>query len=156
MAPIYVLVIVVGSFPLAFRTITYMHSSFIHSCYTPYPPHPHRPDNSNDTWRRVQIMKLLVMQFSPPSRHFIPLRPNILLSTLFSDTLSPNSSFSVRDQFSPPYRTIGKIIISYILISVLSDGRREDEVLGRMAVSATRRQTRRRGSGPNGSKRYQN
>jgi hypothetical protein len=35
------------------------------------PPHPPRLYNS--TWRRVQIMKLLVMQFSPPSRHSIPL-----------------------------------------------------------------------------------
>jgi hypothetical protein len=30
--------------------------------------------NPNYTWRRVQIMKLTFMQFSPPSRHFIPLR----------------------------------------------------------------------------------
>jgi hypothetical protein len=26
------------------------------------------------TWRRVQITKLLIMQFSPLSRHLIPLR----------------------------------------------------------------------------------
>jgi hypothetical protein len=37
------------------------------------PPHPPRLYNSNYTSRRVQIMKLLVMQLSPPSGHSIPL-----------------------------------------------------------------------------------
>jgi polysaccharide pyruvyl transferase WcaK-like protein len=36
--------------------------------------------------------------------------PNILLSTLFSNTLSLCSSLNVRDQVSHPYRTTGKII----------------------------------------------
>jgi hypothetical protein len=45
-----------------------------HSCYMPLPSHPPRLDHSNYTWRRVQIMKLLVMQFSPFSRHLISLR----------------------------------------------------------------------------------
>jgi hypothetical protein len=36
-----------------------------HSCYMPRPPHPPRLGYSNYTWRRVQILKLLVMQFSP-------------------------------------------------------------------------------------------
>jgi hypothetical protein len=38
------------------------------------PSHCPRLDYSNYTWRRVEIMKLLIMQFSLPSRHFIPLR----------------------------------------------------------------------------------
>jgi hypothetical protein len=40
-------------------------------------PHHHHPrlDNSNFTWRRVQIMKLLVIEFSLSSRHSIPLWP---------------------------------------------------------------------------------
>jgi hypothetical protein len=40
---------------------------------------------------------------------------NILLSTLFSDTLSLCSSLSVRDQVSHPYRTTGKITVLCIL-----------------------------------------
>jgi hypothetical protein len=36
------------------------------------------------------------------------LGPNILLSTLFSNTLSLCSSLSVRDQVSHPYKTTGK------------------------------------------------
>jgi len=42
-------------------------------------------------------------------------RPNILLSTLFSNTLSLRSSLSVSDQVSPPYKTTVKIIVMYIL-----------------------------------------
>jgi hypothetical protein len=39
----------------------------------PRPLHPHCLDHSNYTWRRVQVTKLLIMQFSPTSCHFIPL-----------------------------------------------------------------------------------
>ena len=38
-----------------------------------------------------------------------PLGPNILLNTLFSNTLSLRSSLSVGDQVSYPYKTTGKI-----------------------------------------------
>jgi hypothetical protein len=38
------------------------------------PSHPPQLDHSNYTLRRVQIMKLLVIQFSPFFRHLIPLR----------------------------------------------------------------------------------
>jgi hypothetical protein len=71
-------------------------------------------------------MKLLVMQFSPPSRHFTPLRfEYILLSTLFSNTLSLLLSLNVGDQFSHPYKTTGKIIILYILTFKFFESRRE-------------------------------
>jgi hypothetical protein len=48
-----------------------MHSSSPHSCYMPCPSHPPWLDDSNYTWRRVQFMKLLIMQFSSTSCHFI-------------------------------------------------------------------------------------
>jgi hypothetical protein len=41
------------------------------------------------------------------------LGPNILLSTLFSKTLSLHSSLHVSDQVSQPYKTTGKIIVLY-------------------------------------------
>jgi hypothetical protein len=44
-----------------------------HSCYMPRPSHPSLLDHSNYTWRIVQVMKLLIVQFSPTSCHFIPL-----------------------------------------------------------------------------------
>jgi hypothetical protein len=45
--------------------------------------------------------------------------PLILLSTTFSNTLSPSSFFNVRDQVSHQYKTTGKIRVSYILIFIL-------------------------------------
>jgi len=41
------------------------------------------------------------------------LRPNILLSTLFSNTLSLCPFLSVRDQVSHPYKTTGKTVHVY-------------------------------------------
>jgi len=43
------------------------------------------------------------------------LGPDILLGTLFSNTLSLRSSLNVSDQVSHPYKTTGKIIYLYIL-----------------------------------------
>jgi hypothetical protein len=53
--------------------------------------------------------------------------PDILLSTLFSNTLSRCSSLNVTDQVSHPYRTTGKITFLYILIFMFLDSRREDK-----------------------------
>src|SRR5215510_7652142 len=44
------------------------------------------------------------------------LGPNTLLNTLFPNTLSLCSSLSVSDQVSHPYKTMGRIIVLYILI----------------------------------------
>jgi hypothetical protein len=43
-------------------------------CYMPFPPHPPSVYHYNYTWRIVQVMKLVIMQLSPASYHFIPLR----------------------------------------------------------------------------------
>jgi hypothetical protein len=46
----------------------------IHATHTcPAPSHPPSLDNSNYTWQTVQVMKLIIMQFSPTSYQFIPL-----------------------------------------------------------------------------------
>ena len=45
------------------------------------------------------------------------LGPNILLSTVLSNTLSLRSSLSVSDQVSHPYKSTGKIIVLYVLMS---------------------------------------
>ena len=53
---------------------------------------------------------------STPSFTSSLLGPNILLNTLFSNTLSLRSSLNVSDQVSLPYKTRGKIIVLYILV----------------------------------------
>jgi hypothetical protein len=94
---------------LAIPPISYMHSlSLSRSWYMPCPSHPPWLEQSNYTWWNVQVMKLLTMSFSPISCLFVP---NILLSALFSNTLSQGSSLNVRNQVSHPYRTTGKIIV---------------------------------------------
>jgi hypothetical protein len=52
--------------------------------------------------------------------------PDILLSTLFLNTLSLFSSLNIRDQVSHPYRTTGKMIVLYILIFKFFGSRGED------------------------------
>jgi hypothetical protein len=54
--------------------------------------------------------------------------PNILLITLFTNTLSLCSSPKVGNQVSHPYRTTDKIIVLYILIFTILDSRREDKI----------------------------
>ena len=44
------------------------------------------------------------------------LDPNILLNTLFSNTLSLRSSPNVSDQVSHSYKTTGRIIVLYVLV----------------------------------------
>jgi hypothetical protein len=77
------------------------------------PSHPPRLDYSNYTWRRVQITR---SSSSCSILHSPVICPDILLSTLFSNTLSLCTSFNIRDRLSHSCRTTGKIMVLYILI----------------------------------------
>jgi hypothetical protein len=50
---------------------SYMHSSFLHLCYMPCPFSSPWFVHSDFSWQSIQVMKLLIMQLSPTSRHFI-------------------------------------------------------------------------------------
>jgi hypothetical protein len=109
----------VVSFRLAFPPIICIRSSSPHSCYMSHQSHPPRLDYSNYTWWEVQITKLLVMQFSPPSRYLIPLRSKCrprhpvhkhpITSTLqiLSNLRLRNSNFGTRRAFAQSLKTTG-------------------------------------------------
>jgi len=63
------------------------------------------------TWLAVQIMKLLLTQFSPVSCYSSLSGPNTFPSTKFSNTPSLCSSLSVTDPVPHPYKTTGSIIM---------------------------------------------
>jgi hypothetical protein len=73
-------------------------------------------------------MNLLIMHFYSNPIGLSLFGPDILLSNLFSDTLSLCSSLNVRDQVSHPYQITSKIIAFYILIFIFLDSRREDKM----------------------------
>jgi len=58
-----------------------------------------------------------------------PLGPNILVNTLFSNTLSLHFSVNLSDQVSRPYKTTGKIIVIYISVFKSVDIKLEDKRL---------------------------
>ena len=53
---------------------------------------------------------------------------DILLSTLFSNTLSLRSPLNVSDHNSHPYKTTGPIMVLYVLIFILLDNKLEDKI----------------------------
>ena len=84
-------------------------SSLLHTCYKPRPPH-----FLDFITRTVLGVPYRSLSFSLCSfLHLIVtlslLGPNILVSTLFWNTLSLRSSLNIRDQLSHPYKITGKI-----------------------------------------------
>ena len=105
-------------------SLRFPHQNLVHTSPLPHTRYMSRPSHSsrfyhphNIGWA-VQIIKSsLLCNFL-----HLPVTPsllalNILLNTLFSNTLSLRSSLNVSDQVSHPYKTTGKIIVLYILIS---------------------------------------
>jgi hypothetical protein len=80
---------------------------FFLMCATSQPPWL---DHSNYTWRRVQVSSSSLCSFLQPPITSILFSPNILLSTLFSNTLSLCSSLNVRDQVLHTYKSQAKLL----------------------------------------------
>jgi hypothetical protein len=81
-----------GLSPSDFPTNILMHSFLPNSCYMSCPSHPPRLAHSNYTWRRVQVMKLLIIQLSQPSRHLLSKFPTVY-GTLRFFRANKNSQF---------------------------------------------------------------
>jgi len=73
-----------------------------HTCRTSHPFHSSVFQHPNNIWWGVQIMKFLVLQPRPVPVTSSLVGPNILLGTLFSNTLILCSSLSVKYQVSHP------------------------------------------------------
>jgi hypothetical protein len=123
----YVMAFLVVSLLLAFPPVPYMHSSSSHSCYMFCPSQPPSLDHSNYILRQAQALNHLIMQFSQISVTSPLYSSNMLLNTLFSNTLESILFLNVRDQFSHRDRTTGKIVILYTLICMFLDSRRDDK-----------------------------
>jgi hypothetical protein len=74
-------------------------------------------------------MKLSTVQLSPFSHSSSLFGPNILLSTLFLNTVSLCSSLNVRDRISHSHKTTGRIMFLCSLTFVFLDSRWEDKRL---------------------------
>jgi hypothetical protein len=114
-----------GLFPSGL-SIKILYAFFFSPCMS-YPSHPPLLGHSNYTWWKVQVMKLLIMQFPPTSCHLNPTGPIYSPQDDVLNTLSQCSSPNVRGQVSHLYKTIGKIILVYILIFMFFYSRWENK-----------------------------
>jgi len=99
------------SFPLGFPARNFMHFSSFPCVLHPRPSHTSWFDHPNDIWWSIHVMKLIIISFMQPPATSSLLGPNILLSTLFSNTVSLCCSLSMRDQVSHPYRTTDNAVV---------------------------------------------
>jgi hypothetical protein len=97
----------------------YMHFSLPYPCYMPCPSHP--------PWlgKKFKLWSSSLCNFPQPPVTSSPFGPNILVSTLFSNTISLCSYLNVRDQVLHPYRTTGKIIVLVLILTFRWQMRRQ-------------------------------
>ena len=92
----------------------------------PHPSYSSWSDHANSTCEQYRSFSSSLYSSLHSTVTSSLLGPNILLSTLFWNTLSKSSSFNVRDQFSYPYKTIDKITFLCVLIFIILDSKLED------------------------------
>jgi hypothetical protein len=90
--------------------------------------HPPWPSYSNYIWRRVQVMNLLVTQFSPVSYSVTSLGCKYSPQYLVLKNLLPAFFSWCQKRNIIPVQNYGEIIVLHILIFTIVDSRREDEM----------------------------
>jgi hypothetical protein len=63
-------------------------SHLLHTCYMPCPFHSSSFVHMNNIWWAIQIIKLLIMQFSPLPCFLIPIRLQVFSPAPYSQTYS--------------------------------------------------------------------
>jgi hypothetical protein len=115
------------SFSLAFLLTTCTCWYSLHSFHMQRPSHPPRVYYSKYTWRGVQIMKLLVMQFSLSSRHFVllrskhPLQHPVLKRPVYVPPLMSGTKFQHMQNYSLGriYKNISPVLhIKFLLYEI--------------------------------------
>jgi len=91
-----------GDFPSGFPTKT-LYTSLLSPYVLHVPPISSRFDHSNNIGWGVQIIKFLIMWFSPIPYSLVPLRPKY--SPLHPILQHPHSPLNVSDQVSHPHKT---------------------------------------------------
>ena len=102
-------------------------SPLTHTCCMPCPPHSSRVDHQTKLGEDYRSLSSSLCSFlhSPVTSSL--LCPYVLLSTLFSNTLSLLPTFIDSDQVSHPYKTTGNTVVLYILIFKFLDSKLEDK-----------------------------
>jgi hypothetical protein len=101
-------------------SLTFRHRSLVyaslhtHTGYIPHTSHSCPCYHRNNIGWGVQIIKLFFLYFSPVTPSLLV--TNILLNSVFSNTLCLRSSLNVSDQVSHTYKTTGQIIFLNISI----------------------------------------
>ena len=103
-----------------------IHFSFPHMRYMPRPSHSSRCDHPNNIVEGHISLSFSLCRFAQSPVTSTLLCPISLFSILFSNTLSLRSSLNVSNQVSHPYKTIGKIVVHYILIFICLDSKLKD------------------------------
>ena len=101
---IFTWVFQIVSFPQASSRKLCIHLSHPPHLLHARPSHSSPFNHSNNIWGGAQIIKLLIMYFSPLLHISSLLGQNILLAILFSNTISLRSLLNVSDQVLYPYK----------------------------------------------------
>ena len=109
-------------------SLRFPHQNPVYTCTFPIRATCFSIWSPNQYWVRSthnQAPHFVVFLHSPVTSSL--LGPNILLSTLFSNTLSLRSFLNMSDQVLHPYKTTGKIVVLYTVIFKFLDCKLEEK-----------------------------